>query len=119
MLTLDCGTRTARKGYVCGYCAAPIRPGDRYAYQTNICDGRAYTWRTCAWCDRDGVGAYVYDWAGFPDEGIDYETACEWAEDAAIGWPRHWTPRGGVGKPISADERRAARAWLARAAGDE
>lgn len=119
MLTLANGTRTARKTYFCGYCAAPIHRSDQYAYQSNVYDGRAYTWRTCIWCHRDGVGDYAHAWAGFPDEGIDYDTVREWAEEAALTWPRRWGPRDRLFEPISADERRAARAWLARATGDE
>jgi hypothetical protein len=94
--TLDYGQRAARKAYRCGLCNAVIHPGDHHAFQTNVYDGRIYTWRDCLACQRDGVITYVNDWdGGWSDEGVDYEKADQWAE------------------------RTAARNWLARAAGDE
>jgi hypothetical protein len=113
--TLDSGQRTARKQYRCGLCNITIKPGDRHAFQTNVYDGRVYTWRDCIWCDRDGILGYVHDWTGgYYDEGVNYEQAVEWAEDAAL-WPRsQFRP-----STISGHEQRAARNWLARAAGDE
>lgn len=114
--TLDQGYRTARKTYRCGLCAITIKPGDRYAFQTNIYDDRIYTWRDCVWCDRDAVLIYVHDFTGgYHDEGVDWEAASEWAA-AAVGWPQHWLA---YKRTISALERTAARNWLARAAGDE
>ena len=118
--TLDQGRRTARKHYRCGLCVAVIKPGDLYAYQTNIFDGRIYTWRDCLPCDRDGVIHYVDAWTGGYDEGVTAESAQEWAEDAAWFWPwRESTRRRPEHRRISADERRAARGWMARAAGGE
>lgn len=114
--TLESGTRVARKAYRCGLCNAAIRPGGNYAFQTNVFDGRIYTWRDCLTCHRDGVIGYVNDWdGGWSDEGIDYEKAAEWAEQA-VEWPRHWHRHG---LTIGGAERTAARNWLARAAGDE
>lgn len=110
--TLQHGTRRARKAYRCGMCFARIRPGDLYAFQSNIYDDRAYTWRECLACDRDNVCTYVHDFTGgYHDEGVDFEAAVEWAEDA-VGWPRYWMRPG---RPITTTERVAARNWLARA----
>lgn len=108
--TLDYGTRTARKTYRCGLCDLAIKPGDTYAYQSNVYDDRAYTFRECIWCDRDGVLGYVLDYVGCSDEGVDYEAANEWANEA-VGWPRYWL----YGRTIAGAERTAARNWLARA----
>lgn len=35
-------TRKARKLHHCTYCAEPISPGDEYAHQTGVYDGRWY-----------------------------------------------------------------------------
>lgn len=111
--TLDWGSRKARKAYRCGMCLADISAGDFYAFSVNIYDGRIYTWRECLPCDRDNVVTYVHDWSGgYHDEGVDYESAIEWAEDA-VGWPRNWHA---FGRPIHPAERQAARDFLARAA---
>lgn len=109
--TIAEGTRHARKVHRCGMCDLPIQPGDRYAYQTCVYDGRAYTFRDCYWCDRDRVVNYVWDWVGGTEEGVSYEQAVEWAEEA-IGWPKHWIA---YCRPITSTERQAARAWIARA----
>lgn len=111
VLTLDRGQRRARKAYRCQLCSGVIRPGDFYAFQSNVYDDRAYTWRECQACDRDSVIGWVmayYD----PDEGVSYEDADQWAHEA-MGWPRGYslhTPR-----PMGAAEHAAARNWLARA----
>jgi hypothetical protein len=114
--TIDSGQRNARKDYRCGLCGTRIHRGDRHAFQTNVYDGRVYTWRDCLACDRDGVLSFVSDWdGGWSDEGVDYEKAVEWA-DQAVAWPRNWLTWG---RSIHPAERLAARNWLARAAGDE
>ena len=90
-------------------------------FENNVFDGRIYTWRDCLPCDRDGVIHYVDAWTGgYYDEGVTEESAQEWAEDTAWFWPwRESTRRQPERRRISADERRAARGWLARAAGGE
>lgn len=114
-VTLDHGKRRARKAYRCGMCGARINPGDHHAFQTNVYDGRVYTWRDCLACDRDGILNYVHDFTGgYHGEGVDFEVAIEWAEDAA-SWPRYWI----ASRPITTAERLAARNWLARATGGE
>lgn len=109
---LSHGIRKARKHYRCAMCNALIRPGERHNVQTNVFDGHIYDWRDCLPCQRDLVVTYVHDWTG-RDEGVDYEAAMEWAEDAAT-WGRDWN-----GRPRSLHEVRAGRAWLARAVGGE
>ena len=115
VLTLESGKRRARKAHRCQLCGVRIRPGDTYASQNNVYDGRAYTWRDCLHCDRDGVVNYVADWCD-PDNGVDYEAAFEWATEA-MTWPRVW---GGwsTSWPMRAAEHEAARNWLARAGVD-
>lgn len=114
--TLDHGTRRARKSYRCGMCLATIRPSDRYAFQINVYDGRVYTWRDCLACERDSICNYVHDWTGgYHDEGVDWESAIEWAQEA-VAWPRHWLAHGRTIHPV---ERLAARNFLARATGEE
>lgn len=110
--TLARGERRARKTYHCGMCLAAISRRDFYAFSVNIYDGRIYTWRECLPCDRDNVVTFVHDWTGgYHDEGVDYEAAIEWAEEA-VGWPRSWHRPG---RAIHPAERLAARDFLARA----
>lgn len=75
------GTRTARKLHNCGMCNGKIQPGERHHVSTNVYDGRAYDFRTCQPCEADGIVAAVYEWAGWPDHGVAYGEALEWAED--------------------------------------
>lgn len=82
-------TRTARKVHHCGMCAAPIKVGERHHVSTNAFDGRVYDFRTCEPCRQDRIVSEVYDWAGMPDEGVDFESAREWAHDARAAGPGH------------------------------
>lgn len=120
--TLDESDRRARKVYYCGMCGRTINPGDLHHTQTNVYDGRVYTWRDCLPCHQDEVIHYVHDWTGgYHDEGVDFEQAAEWAQET-VAWPRRWWgPRGAKDRVVvtSADEQGAARRWLARAAGGE
>lgn len=114
--TLRASTRKARKPYCCGMCATPIKVGERHHVYTNLYDGRVYDWRECVGCVRDSIVNYVHDWSGgHHDEGVCFEQASEWAEEA-VGWPKHWIR---YNRPIRVDERLAARNWLARTAGGE
>lgn len=81
--------RVARKVHHCEMCTAMIRVGERHHVSTNVFDGRVYDWRTCAACRADGIVIEVYDWAGMPDEGVDQESAREWAHDAVQAGPGH------------------------------
>lgn len=102
METLRETDRRAGKAHRCGLCLAVIRRGDWHHVQTNVYDGRAYDWRECLPCRRDRVVTYVWDWSGgYDDAGVDYESATEWAPDAAL-----WSKDGA--------ERWAARSFLAR-----
>lgn len=98
---LSAGHRVARKEHRCGVCNGPIAVGERHHVSTNIFDGRIYDWRTCEPCRQDRVLTYVYDWASWPDEGVGYDSAIEWSDDA-----HHSTDEA---------ERAAARAFRARA----
>lgn len=110
----------ARKEYRCGMCNVVIRPGDLHRASVNKHDGDLYTWRECLACERDQVCLLVHDWTGgYYDEGVGWEEAYEWAEETAVGWPTYYRLHPLPSKPISATERAAARAWLARAAGGE
>lgn len=112
--------RTARKVHHCGMCGRQIKVGEKHSASTNVYDGRVYTWRECMACDRDGICNYAHDWSGgYHDEGVNYEVAQEWAEEA-VEWPRNWHWRGRSVPPrsITTTERLAARNWLARAAGE-
>lgn len=116
--TLRETTRRARKPHYCGMCSTKIRPGDTYRVTTMIHDGDLYDWRECLPCDRDGIGNLVRDWTGgYYDEGVGYEQASEWAEEA-MEWPKRWS-RLVPNRRIGVAERFAARSWLARAAGGE
>lgn len=114
VVVLNQGTRRASKSYRCELCGARIHPKDHYAFQSNVFDDRAYTWRECLACDRDKVCVYVTNYCD-PDEGATFDAAYEWAEDA-MGWPFiGWRTQ----RRMLAGERMAARNWLARAAGDD
>lgn len=82
-------TRKARKAHCCSLCVGQIAVGEEYHVSTNVFDGRVYDWRTCADCRRDRVLAEVYDWAGMPDEGVDTDSALDWAHDAVLAGPGH------------------------------
>lgn len=117
--TLEETDRRARKAYSCGMCGRAIKVGDLHHTQTNVYDGRVYTWRECMGCHRDGVITYVHSWTGgYHDEGVDYEAAVEWAEES-VRWPRVGYGYRDPAKVISGAEQGAARRWLARAAGGE
>ena len=73
--------RVARKPHRCGGCNGEIKVGERHHVSTNAWDGRVYDWRTCAACADDNIVSEVYFWAGSPDEGVDYESAWEWAHE--------------------------------------
>lgn len=112
---LDHGTRKARKTYRCGLCLAPIEPGDLHAFQSNLYDGRVYTWRDCLACERDGILNFVQDWdGGWSDEGIDYEKASQWADEASV-FRRYWL----YDRPMHPAERLAARNFCARMTREE
>lgn len=107
METLRETDRRAGKAHRCGLCLGVIHRGDWHHVQTNVYDGRVYDWRTCRHCLRDHVITYVWDWSGgYYDEGVDYESAMEWAPDAA-----QWSKDGA--------ERWAARSFLARCSDGE
>ena len=88
-------------------CDARIRPGDSYHAQTNLYDGMVYDWRECLTCHEDGIVNIVSYYCGWPDEGVGFEQAMAWAEDA-IDW-----------HGVKAAERFAAADWLARATTSE
>lgn len=82
-------TRTARKVHYCSLCGGMVKVGEKYHVSTNVFDGRVYDWRTCLPCQTDGIINEVYDWAGMPDEGVDSESAHDWAHEARHADPGH------------------------------
>ena len=75
-------TRTARKPHRCGACNVVIGVGESHHVSTNVFDGRVYDWRECAGCAEDRIVSEVYFWCGQPDEGVDFESAWEWAHES-------------------------------------
>lgn len=61
-------TRKARKRHVCNFCGHPIEPGEKYNNQTNVFDGRAYTWKDHLECQD--LCNEIWDFVD-PDEGMD------------------------------------------------
>lgn len=115
-ITLDRGTRRARKAHRCELCWAHIRPGDHHAFQVIVYDDRVYTWRTCMACERDGIVYLVAAWCD-PDDGVHFDLAVEWAEEA-VNWPRVYLYRRPA-RPTKASEQWAARNYLARLTKEE
>ena len=116
LTTLSDETRRARRAWRCELCFTRIAAGDFYHAQSNVYDGRVYTFRTCLACERDGVCAYASQVAD--DDGATYEEAEEWATDAA-GWkPVVWGRTGpfAIHGPfaIRSEQQQAARNYLAR-----
>jgi hypothetical protein len=80
-IQLKATTRVARKEHRCGMCNAVIKVGESHHVSTNLFDGRVYDWRECDGCTADSIVSEVYDWAGYPDEGVTFESAWEWAHE--------------------------------------
>lgn len=77
---LSSKTVTARKPHRCSCCGAvAILPGQTYKREALAYDGHAYTWVSCADCQR--LTMEVWDWSGCPDEGINSDDYLTWAED--------------------------------------
>lgn len=80
-------TVTARKAHACATCNQPAaQPGDTYRRTTYVYDGRIYDWVQCDPCRE--MATEVFDWVGYPDEGIGLDHYYEWASEAVI----HGTP---------------------------
>ena len=73
---------TARKAHRCSLCTGPISPGETYSRRTLVYDGQVYDWRECSACEADEIVSLVADWT-FSEDGIDPETAYEWATETA------------------------------------
>ena len=71
----------ARKTHQCSYCTGPIEPGLTYLRKTLVFDGRVYDWLTCGRCRDDEIFRRVWGWT-YRDDGIDSDTAHEWASEA-------------------------------------
>lgn len=68
---------TARKEHRCSLCGGVIVKGETYHRQTNIYDGSIYDFLTCLGCGS--ILSDVYEWCGYPDEGVETREADEWA----------------------------------------
>lgn len=79
MITLRRSTPTARKSHKCGWCYGTIQPGEKYHRSTNVYDDHLYDWIACDACTA--LCPEVWDWAGWPDEGIAEDSFEEWARD--------------------------------------
>lgn len=92
-------TVRARKPHRCSCCwAVCVQPGDEYKRDVCVNDGRVYTWVKCPACAD--LLHDVWDWAGWPDEGVSADHYAEWAHE------------------MKAHDERAA-AYLVRAGGGE
>lgn len=108
---------TARKAHRCQLCAGRITHGSRYYAQTNVYDGRIYTFKTCQWCEESGVINEVSDWSGWLDEGVYEDMVIEWA-DEWMRWPSVWASVH-KNRPMRHAEHMLARQVLARICGGE
>ena len=72
----------ARKAHHCSLCTGPISPGETYSRRTLVYDGQVYDWLECSACEADEIVSLVAVWTCGAD-GIDPETAYEWATETA------------------------------------
>lgn len=88
MQQLAAGTRIARKHHQCFECYRYIAPGEKYGFQNNVYDGRAYTLKyhlDCAECASEWrkAGSAYYDDEGYGPlrdewlEGGEYKSECD------------------------------------------
>jgi hypothetical protein len=63
-------------------CGGPILVGERYCRRTYIGDDGYCDFIECPACDKDNVLSLVLDWSSYPDEGVDFEDANDWAVEA-------------------------------------
>ena len=73
---------TARKAHRCSLCTGPISPGETYSRRTLVYDRQVYDWRECSACEADEIVSLAAEWT-FSEDGIDPETAYEWATETA------------------------------------
>jgi hypothetical protein len=77
---LSSKTVRARKAHGCQTCSAQaIAPGEIYARESYVFDGRAYTWIQCLECAA--LVGIVWEYAYYPDEGIDRDDYYTWATE--------------------------------------
>ena len=69
METIRTAKVKARKRHTCDYCGCEIPKGEKYEVQTNVCDGRVYTWRAHIHCQDlcDKIWNYVDPYEGMSD----------------------------------------------------
>lgn len=72
----------ARKAHGCQTCNdTAIQPGEKYTRDTYVYDGHMYDWVQCTACSA--LGGLVFEWAGYPDEGVGRDEYTEWAREVA------------------------------------
>ncbi len=94
----------ARTPHTCNLCVRVIQPGETYERQTNLFDGRIYTFKTCAHCQQLAA-LYLHEWwdddAGYGPETVDsWEPATVTGLRHKVQWNRRWTRRDGQLYPI-------------------
>ena len=68
----------ARKPHYCDLCSAVIRKGELHEVQTNVFDGKPYTWRTHIHCQS--LCGKIWNYVD-PDEGMAGDEFCDAVQD--------------------------------------
>jgi len=104
-VVLDTRMPVARKAHVCDLCRRVIRTGERYEAQSNVADGSAYTWKSCAHCAVYSAVLWADD-RDYLDDGLDwtvamdYEPGALWKLRLKAQYMRQWTRKDGALMPV-------------------
>lgn len=74
MQTIKSAIVMSAKPHICDYCGCEIPKGERYEKQTNVCDGRMYTWRAHLYCKA--LCSKIWNYVD-PDEGMTGYEFCD------------------------------------------
>ena len=69
--------RTARKTHRCDYGPCIIAPGERYEVSGQVSDGRAFTWKACAWHAAAARWIFAHSWGDYCYDGLSADAMVE------------------------------------------
>lgn len=79
---LHTATPKARKEHRCDLCTGTIIPGETYRRDRCVWDDGPYVFKQCSACLDDAIMDKVWDWLGGPDDGVNEDSAIDWARQA-------------------------------------